>query len=173
MKRADLVSLGRVLRSQGNRGKIKIRLREGDFPGFSPSKIFLARGGDLVAYEVESYERDRNSRFLKLAGINTLAQADELAGSDIFVAEEEWPPPEDSRLYQFQLIGSRVIRKDGARVGTVKGILPVGAGSLLIVDREGGEVLIPFTESICVRVDPEGKEIEIDPPEGLLELNEI
>jgi 16S rRNA processing protein RimM len=79
----------------------------------------------------------------------------------------------DDRLYQFQVIGSRVVGRDGSPVGTVKGVLPVGAVSLLVVDREGRELMIPFTEAICVRVDPERREIEIDPPEGLLELNEI
>ncbi len=173
MRRADLVGLGRVLRSQGNQGQLKIRLKEQDSSGFSPSKVYLETGGELVAYDVESFERDRNSHFLKLKGIDTLAQADGLAGADIFVAEDEWPPPGDNRLYQFQLIGCRVTRKDGSQVGTVRGVLPVGAESVLVVDREGKELLVPFTESICVRVDPEGGEIEIDPPEGLLELNEI
>lgn len=173
MKKADLVSLGRVLRSQGNQGKLKIRLREKDLPGFSPSRIYIEKRDDLVAYDVESFERDRNSHFLKLAGVDTLAQADGLAGFEIYVAEDEWPPLDDSRLYQFQLIGSRVIKGDGSQVGKIKGILPVGNGSLLIVDRGGKEVIIPFTETICVRVDPENREIEIDPPEGLLELDEI
>jgi 16S rRNA processing protein RimM len=173
LKKADLVSLGRVLRSQGNQGKVKIRLREEDLPGFSPRKVFIEKGGGLVGYEVQSFERARNSHFLKLAGIDTLAQADELAGADLFITEDEWPPLEDDRLYQFQVIGSRVVGRDGAPVGTVKGIIPVGAGSLLVVDREGRELMIPLTEAICVRVDPERREIEIDPPEGLLELNEI
>jgi ribosomal 30S subunit maturation factor RimM len=33
------------------------------------------------------------------------------------------------------------------------------------------DVLIPFTEAICRRIDPAGRVIEIDPPEGLIELN--
>ncbi len=173
MKKADLVSLGRVLRSQGNKGQLKIRLRERDIPDFSPTKVYLEKNDELISFEVESYERDRNSHFLKLAGVETLAQADSLVGTDIYVTEEEWPPSEGRRIYQFRLIGCRVVRNDGSPVGTVKGIVPAGANPLLIVDRAGREVMIPFTESICVRVDPEIGEIEIDPPDGLLELNEI
>ena len=32
-------------------------------------------------------------------------------------------------------------------------------------------ILIPFTSEICVEVDPKEKQILIDPPEGLLQLN--
>jgi ribosomal 30S subunit maturation factor RimM len=41
------------------------------------------------------------------------------------------------------------------------------------VAREGRELFVPFTEAICVEVDPEARVIVIDPPDGLLELNEI
>lgn len=43
----------------------------------------------------------------------------------------------------------------------------------MVVKRGDGEFYVPFTETICVKVDPEAKEILIDPPDGLLELNEI
>jgi len=33
--------------------------------------------------------------------------------------------------------------------------------------------MVPFVRDICVEVDPDGKRIVIDPPDGLLDLNEI
>jgi ribosomal 30S subunit maturation factor RimM len=45
--------------------------------------------------------------------------------------------------------------------------------SLLAVHATGGgEVLIPLVADICVKVDPAGKTIVINPPDGLIELNE-
>jgi ribosomal 30S subunit maturation factor RimM len=44
---------------------------------------------------------------------------------------------------------------------------------LLVVEKEGKEILIPFTAVICLEVNLKKKEIVIDPPEGLLELDEI
>ncbi len=173
MKKAEFVSIGRVLRSQGNQGQIKIRLREEPLPQFSPFRVYLERGGTLEAFDVEAFERDRNSHFLKLSGIDTLARANELVGCEIYVSEESLPRLEDGGFYQFQVFGSKVVRKDGTFVGTVKGILPAGGNTLLLVAGVERDLYIPFTESICVRVDPDRKEIEIDPPDGLLELNEI
>ena len=44
-------------------------------------------------------------------------------------------------------------------------------GNRLVVAAPGGDVLIPLAEAICTAIDPAGKRIVIDPPEGLLDLN--
>ena len=41
-----------------------------------------------------------------------------------------------------------------------------------MVKRDAGEVLVPLAAEICRSVDTAGKRIVIDPPEGLLEVNE-
>lgn len=63
----------------------------------------------------------------------------------------------------------------GLAVGTVRDVADIGESTLLIIDREPGpkEVLVPVSPEICVEIDPERKRIVIDPPDGLLDLNEI
>jgi ribosomal 30S subunit maturation factor RimM len=39
-----------------------------------------------------------------------------------------------------------------------------------VIAREGGEVLVPMVDAICINVDPVGKLIVVDPPEGLFDL---
>ena len=173
MKKADLVLVGRIVRSQGREGRLKVRLYEKGLPGTGWSRVYLRGGGGFEEFEVESLQLDRNSHFLKLRGVDTLARADALAGREVFVEESEFPGLDQGRFYAFQLVGSRVVAKGGAEIGTVKGILPAGGSSLLVVVREGRELYVPFTEQICVRVDPQAREILIDPPDGLLEMNEI
>ena len=52
--------------------------------------------------------------------------------------------------------------------------LTVTAGAnVLVVARGDDEIFVPFAEPICLRVDPADRVIVIDPPDGLLELNEI
>ena len=43
---------------------------------------------------------------------------------------------------------------------------------VLVIDSPRGELLVPFAEDICTRVDVGARRIEIAPPEGLLDLNE-
>ena len=173
MKKADLVRLGKVLRSQGREGRLKVRLREEALPGLDLKTVVLGGPGGFEEYEVESLELDRNSHFLKLKGVDTLAQSDALAGRDVYIQEAAFPPLEGGRYYDFQVLGSRVVTSDGTEVGTVHGILPAGGQDLLVIARGDKECYVPFVEAICRRIDPVKREIVIDPPDGLLDLNEI
>jgi len=135
--------------------------------------VYIESDGGLEPFAVESFERDRNSPFLKLKGIDTLAAADALVGRDVLVEADVFRRLEPDRFYDFEVLGRRVVTRDGTAVGEVAGILETGGSVLLVVRRGDREVYIPFAEGILVKVDPEAGEIIIDPPDGLLELNEI
>jgi 16S rRNA processing protein RimM len=173
LKKADLVRIGKVLRSQGREGHLKVRLLEKGLPGPALSKVYLGRSGGFEEYEVESFECERSSYFLKLRGIDSLAQSDGLAGLEVFVPEDSFRALKAGFFYDFQVIGSRVVTSDGIEVGTVRGILSAGGPDVLVVARGEKDYYVPFAEPICLRVDPKKREIIIDPPDGLLELNEI
>lgn len=173
MKRADLVALGRIVRSQGRDGTVKLKLRDKGTPAPSLGTVYVERESGLEAFAVESFRVDRNAPFLKLKGIETLAQADALAGANVYAAAADFGRPAPDRFFDFEVLGSRVVARDGTEVGEVAGILEPGGPALLVVRRGAEDVYVPFAEGIVVKVDPEAREIVIDPPDGLLELNEI
>ncbi len=126
-----------------------------------------------MAFTVESFRADRNSHLIKLRGIDSQAAAESLRGRGLLAAETDFLPPDEGRVYTFQVIGSSVVTVEGKRVGEVTAVIPVGDGELLVVSGPGTEIYVPFRSGICVAVDPGRREIVIDPPEGLLDLNEI
>jgi 16S rRNA processing protein RimM len=73
------------------------------------------------------------------------------------------------------LVGCAVTTKAQEKIGIVKDVWPIGESVLLVVEssREAKEILIPFSQAICPEVDTVQKRIVIDPPDGLLDLNEI
>lgn len=81
--------------------------------------------------------------------------------------------------YLWELEGCQVVtEREGvqSKVGTVTEVESTGGVDLLHVSRgdgRGGEILIPLAQAICTRIDPEAKTIVIDPPEDLLELNDL
>lgn len=94
-------------------------------------------------------------------------------GKEILLPEEELQSLEEGTYYSFQIKGCAVYTKDGGHIGTVEDVLFISGNDLLIVEKEDQEFLIPFAQSVCLEVDLEQKRIVIDPPEGLLDLNEI
>jgi len=89
------------------------------------------------------------------------------------VPEEDLTRLDRGSYYLFQIVGCSVVTVNGNEVGTVKDLLLIKNNDILEVMSKGKEILIPFTEEICVEVDLKKREIVIDPPEGLLEINEI
>ncbi len=83
------------------------------------------------------------------------------------------PLPQDG-YYLWELQGCRVVtERQGvlAEVGTVTEIEPTGGVDVLHVATPHGEVLVPFAQAICTKIDTQTKTILIDPPEDLLDLN--
>ena len=173
MKKADFASLARIQRSQGNRGELKLRVYTEPNARPQASRIYLKRKGEFEEFEVESLSYSGHSAFLKLKGIDSLSQADELVGQDVYLPEADFGPLKEGLYYHFQIIGSRVLDQGGQVLGIVKALLPAGETTLLVVNGQAGEFFVPFSKEICSDVNLERKEIRIDPPEGLLELNDI
>ena len=102
-----------------------------------------------------------------------MPEAKELVGEEILVPERNLQSLEKDQYYIFQLIGCSVITKAGDKIGIVEDVVPTPESELLVVRRGGKEVLIPAVTEICLEMNIDKKEIVIDPPEGLLDLNEI
>ena len=173
MKKVELVSVGRIIRSEGKDGTLKIRLQPEIQRGPFFKKIYLKKEGELREYEVESFNIVRNSPFLRLKGINSLQEAEALRGREIQARAEDFPALEDGLYYDFQLLGCLVETVDGRKLGPVVELITMGGASLLVVEIAGKKVEIPLVEAICRQIEPAAKKIIIDPPEGLLELNEV
>jgi ribosomal 30S subunit maturation factor RimM len=64
-----------------------------------------------------------------------------------------------------------VVTQSGDLVGTVSDVDGTLAGSRLVVDAADGEVLVPLAVDICTVIDVPGRQIIVNPPAGLLEVN--
>jgi 16S rRNA processing protein RimM len=108
---------------------------------------------------------------LKLDGIDTIEAAEPLIGSRLGISLDALGGsslPEE--LLPCQLIGLDVVLKNGDPFGVVVEMLLGAAQDCLIVEREGERYLVPHVPDIVRRVSVEEGIIEIDPPEGLLDL---
>jgi 16S rRNA processing protein RimM len=93
------------------------------------------------------------------------------------VDTSELPEIDDpDEFYDHQLEGLRVRTVAGLDVGTVAEVLHTGAGEILAVRPvagDGPEILVPFVSAMVTAVSLADKLIEIDPPDGLLDLDSV
>ena len=170
-----MAAVGRIARPHGIRGQVIVNLHT-DFPEerFHPgAELFIERDGAVRALTLTSVRFQRDRPVVGIAGIDTMNDAGALAGQELRVPVDRLARLPDDTFYRHDLIGCRVETVAGDVVGTVADVEGTREGSRLVVAAERGEVLIPLVAAICATIDPAGKRIVIDPPEGLLELNRV
>ena len=170
--------VGRVVKAHGVTGEVVVEIRTDDpAQRFAPGTLLRgrpARGGATREYAVESVRAHGGRLLVRLSGVGDRDSADALRGVMFVVDSGALPAIEDpDEFYDHQLEGLRVHTADGGDIGVVTEVLHTAGGELLAVrggDETGAEVLIPFVRAIVTSVSLADGTIEIDPPEGLLEL---
>lgn len=158
----DWVVMGRIAAPFGIKGWVKIQPFSED-PGtlldFESWRV--GRGAQQTHYSVEAAQDHGKALVAKLAGIDDRDAAYALRGQEISVAKSALPPPEENEFYWSDLIGLRVVNRQGIELGTVDSLMESGANDLLVVKGARAH-LIPFIAAFVGQVDLAGGTIEVD-----------
>jgi len=171
----EAILVGRIGRTHGIRGDVFVN-PETDFPDerfHTGAELFVQRGGQIEALTVTTARFHKERPVIGLDGVETMTDAEKLAGLELRVPVERLAALPSGTFYRHDLIGCRVETRAGRCVGVVADVEGTIGGSRLVIDGEAGEVLVPLVAPICTDVDPAAKRIVIDPPEGLIEVNEV
>ncbi len=112
----------------------------------------------------------------QFVGVDSIEAAEALERCEVLIPKAERQPLEPGEFYFADLVGCEVFdRASGRKLGVVTGWQQYGGPDVLEVQVEGAPpetvAMVPFARSICVEIDPAGRRIVVDPPEGLLVLN--
>ncbi len=170
---ADTAILGTIVKAVGLKGEVKLLPAPDFWPDALKAEAIDVLSDEAVTRTVHVARwRPKGETFiLKLDGIDTIEAAEPLIGSHLGLSLDALGGsslPEE--LLPCQLIGLDVVLKDGAPFGVVVEMLLGAAQDCLIVEREGERYLVPHVPDIVRRVSIEEGIVEIDPPEGLLDL---
>jgi 16S rRNA processing protein RimM len=161
--------VGRIARAHGLKGQVIVNL-ETDFPEarFRPGATLFTPSG---AVKLTTVRFQSGRPVIGIEGVETVNDAEELAGTELRVPVEELATLPAGTFYHHDLVGCAVVTEGGEQVGTVEGVEGTLGGSRLVVAGAKGEILIPLAAEICRTIDVAGKRIVIEPPDGLLDLN--
>ncbi|MDQ2773542.1 MAG: ribosome maturation factor RimM [Acidobacteriota bacterium] len=169
---SERVVIAEIMRPRGNRGELMVRSQT-DVPGrlesLKRAQVQLADGSDLELDVEETWEH-KGDWVVKFAGVDSINAAERFKGADVWVSRSERASLPEGDYFQSDLLGCSVIDSAGKRLGSVEGWQRFGGPPLLEVSVDGREVLVPFVDAICRKVDLEARAITVDLPEGLLEL---
>ena len=171
---AELVAIGRIAKSQGREGEVAVTPLT-DFPErFQElSRAFIeGTGGEPVSLTVQAVRWHKGRPVVKFAGISNIGDAESLAGKELRIPESEIVKLPAGTFYHHDIEGLRVIDRRRGPLGTAERVLSTGGTDVIVVRTPGGgELLLPFCEEICRRIDLDAGRLEVEAPEGLIELN--
>jgi 16S rRNA processing protein RimM len=136
------------------------------------TRVFLLDDtGNRRELTIEQHWFHKGRVVLKFAGVDSITDAEQLAGCEVQVPASDRAPLESDAVYISELIGCRVL--DGDRdIGEVTDLsFEAGEAPLLVVRQGKREHLIPFAHDYLKSLDTSGKRIEMALPEGMLELD--
>lgn len=166
------VTIARVIRPQGRKGEVAAELFT-DFPERFASRrqlLALDARGQRRELELEDYWFHKGQVVLKFKGVDSITDAEALAGCEIQVPRSGRAVPEEGTLYVSDLVGCEVYDR-GRQVGTVQDV-QFGAGEApLLVVRGAKEYLVPFAAEYVEKIVLADKRVEMKLPPGMLELD--
>jgi 16S rRNA processing protein RimM len=161
-----------VLGPQGRRGEVAAELHT-SFPGRFADRhdlSGLAADGSRRELQLEEHWFHKGHVILKFAGVDSISDAELLVGLELQIPEGERAELETGAAYISDLVGCEMVDHDRS-IGTVAEVrFGAGEAPLLVVRREEQEFLVPYAEVFLKRSDLAARRIEMDLPEGLLEL---
>ncbi len=185
----DLALVGLVRRAHGIRGELAVETFSD-----APAEVFsagrrvyvgtpegrvlpadpkrpVAQGGAPLTLTVERASPFKGGLIVRFAEVPDRTAAERWRERALLLPYAELPPPGDDEVYLHELVGMRVVHRDGTPAGEVVDLLELPQGLALDVRLEGTArtALVPYRPEMVVGVDVPARTVTVDVPEGLLE----
>lgn len=169
MNTVAYIELGVIQRIRGLQGHVVAWLSYDASHLDGLRTLFIQIKHTLVPYCIEQLSLRRRKAIIKLQGVDDPKTAQYLQGCLMFVPQEVLPqlsPQEDDSA---RLLGYHVADVQEGSLGPVKAIYTPSQQSLLAIDYQGQELLVPYHEDIVTCVNHERGIISVALPADFVE----
>jgi 16S rRNA processing protein RimM len=168
----DLIELGAVRGAYGLKGWVRIAPFAID--GLVLERVhhwWLLGGPEPRKLEVQDVKRHAELILAKWAGCESKEAADALKGGTIAVPRSDFPALSEGEHYLSDVVGYRVVNRDGVELGAVSGLRIGGAESgsgaatqwLDVVGvQKGQSLLIPLVDQFVEAIESDARVIRVD-----------
>ena len=166
----EYIQIGKLGKPHGLNGALKVLLWA-DFSDFIPKNVlFVELTGDLIPFFITSIKESGAHLLVRFEDFDNPNSAYKLAKKKIFVRKRDLP----ESYFQEQvsdmdaLLGFRIIDQSLGKIGEIIDFDEQVHQTMILVEYNGAEVMIPWVEAYIERFDVDKRIIEMDLPAGLL-----
>jgi 16S rRNA processing protein RimM len=163
--RETLILLGHISSAQGIRGEVVVKSYTDDPADIAAYGPLTDKGG-AKSYELTVVRVAKKGVIARVKGVGDRNGAEALRGTELYIARDKLPEPDDDEVYHADLIGLEAVTSEGEVVGEIVALQNFGAGDLLEV-RLAGQTrteFIPFDEHFVPDIDLDSGRVTVVMP---------
>jgi 16S rRNA processing protein RimM len=160
-----LISIGKIVGTQGNKGEVKV-LPLTDFPERFKKleEVYL---GEKRKVQIKGVRYHKGKIILKFSGCDSLGEALQLKGEMLRLEEKDAVKLPEGFYFIHDIIGLDVFALEGKHLGKVKEIFSTPSNDVYVIKNEAKELLIPATKEVVKEINLKEKRMEINLMKGL------
>ncbi len=172
MTKNDCFQLGHITKTHGLNGEVVFFLDVDDPSEYEDlDSVLIEVRGELTPYFIESLSINRDRAIVALEDVESLDEAKKLINCPVWLPLDNLEEITDpDRFYYHEIIGYKIIDETEGPLGTVTSVMAMATQDLIAMQYRGQEMLIPINSAIVKTVDRVAKTLNVDLPEGLLDV---
>lgn len=169
-----MIKIGFTKKTHGLKGDIKINVEERYLEDFIDcDHVYLELNGSKVPYFIEDV-RMGNEIIIKFEDVEDVNAAKLLGSKELFLKPEQILSPEQRKIsvqgaQYFDIEGFEMINNN-ISIGTIKEVSNMPGQIMALVETKNGTRFVPLNEHFVKNIDRNLKQINVELPEGLLDL---
>jgi 16S rRNA processing protein RimM len=167
---SEKIALGTLIKPVGLKGEVRLQPEAGVVGLRQPKALYEQRAGRWFPWFLQRWELLEDGHWLlKLDGLDSPEEVKKLCGSVLWADSTEvlQEQEDDGRA---ELVGYQIQNQDGELIGPILEIVDNAGQWLAVVSWQEREVLIPLAEENILGVMRRKRLLQVDIPEGLLDL---
>lgn len=166
--------VGKVKDAHGLKGEMYILIFSKDVAWLNDLEFFELKDPNAKAslkLDVVNTKKFKDGLIVKASEVSDRTQAEKYKNWQFLIPDELLISEEGETIYLSEILNFTVVQ-EGKNLGLVKGFSSNGAQDLLIVSNGTTEFSLPFVDAFVLEVNHEKKVIDVNLPEGLIEINQ-
>lgn len=166
----EYFEIGQIVNTSGLKGILKIKPFTDDIKKFSNLKtIYIKTKNGLTEFKIEQVRYVKNMVMLKLAGIDTVEEAEKYRNLYIKILRDQEEELEEGSYYVVDILGCKVNTDANQELGKIVDVFQTGSNDVYVVkDEQGKQILLPAIKQVIKNVDIKNKIITVHLLEGLV-----
>jgi 16S rRNA processing protein RimM len=171
MSSGDYVEIGFITKTHGLKGELQISFSYDHPEKLKLKSVYIEIGGKMVPYFVSQFKLSQKQLgYFLFEDINHIDKAQPLAKKKIFLAKRLMPKKSKEEFTFKDLKGFTVIDEQEGELGEILEVREYPQQFLATVIYQEKEILFPLSEDLILGIDIENKVLNIELPDGLLDV---